>query len=102
MFIVSITYTAPEPHITAQRPAHIQWLKDAFTRGNLKIAGSKTMKDGGILLSNHPDGVRGSLMTGGSHAVFVGGRACGRILPFLLSANFRLATPSLLGRVLAT
>jgi uncharacterized protein YciI len=55
MFIVSITYTAPEPHIAAQRPAHVQWLKDAFTRGNFKIAGSKTTKDGGILLSDHPD-----------------------------------------------
>ena len=55
MFVVSITYTASEPHIAAQRPAHIQWLRYAFTRGNLKIAGSKTAKDGGILLSYHPD-----------------------------------------------
>jgi uncharacterized protein YciI len=55
MFIVSITYTAPRPDIAVQRPAHIHWLKDAFTRGNFKIAGSKTTKDGGILLSDHPD-----------------------------------------------
>jgi uncharacterized protein YciI len=55
MFIVSITYTAPRPDISTQRPAHIQWLKDAFAKGNFKIAGSKTTKDGGILLSDHPD-----------------------------------------------
>ena len=59
MFVVSITYTASEPRIAAQRPAHVQWLRDAFTRGNFKIAGSKTTKDGGIVLSDHPD--RGSL-----------------------------------------
>lgn len=55
MFIVSITYTAPGPEIAAQRPAHIRWLKDAFAKGNFKIAGSKTTKDGGILLTDHPD-----------------------------------------------
>jgi uncharacterized protein YciI len=55
MFIVSITYTAAQPHVTAQRPAHVQWLTDAFIRGNFKIAGSKTTEDGGILLSDHPN-----------------------------------------------
>lgn len=29
--------------------------KDAFAKGNFKIAGSKSTKDGGILLSHHPD-----------------------------------------------
>lgn len=55
MFIVSITYTASGQDIAAQRPAHVQWLHDAFDRGQLKIAGPKATKDGGILLSDHPD-----------------------------------------------
>jgi uncharacterized protein YciI len=55
MFVVSITYTAPADEIAAQRPGHIDWLQAAFERGNMQMAGSKSTRDGGILLTNHPD-----------------------------------------------
>lgn len=55
MFIVSITYTAPRESVAAVRPAHVQWLQEAFGRGNVKIAGPKATKDGGILVSTHPN-----------------------------------------------
>ena len=55
MFVVSIIYTAPADQVAVHRPGHIEWLKAAFGRGNMDLAGSKSTKDGGILLTNHPD-----------------------------------------------
>lgn len=55
MFVVSITYTAPLDQVAVHRQGHIEWLEAAFARGNMDLAGSKSTKDGGILLTNHPD-----------------------------------------------
>lgn len=55
MFVVSITYTAPAEEIAAHRPGHVEWLKAAFARGNMELAGSKSTRDGGILLTRHSD-----------------------------------------------
>lgn len=55
MFVVDITYTSPHEEVAAHRPEHVKWLENAFTRGNFVMAGPKTTKDGGILLSSCQD-----------------------------------------------
>ncbi|MCO4251233.1 YciI family protein [Pseudarthrobacter raffinosi] len=55
MFVVSITYTATADQIAAHRPEHLEWLKAAFAGGRLESAGPKSTRDGGILLTSHPD-----------------------------------------------
>lgn len=55
MFVVTITYTASPEEITVQRPGHIEWLKAAFARGSMQMAGSKSTRDGGILITTHAD-----------------------------------------------
>ncbi|WP_159706569.1 YciI family protein [Arthrobacter sp. 18067] len=55
MFVVSITYTSPGELVASHRPAHVEWLKAAFARGSLDLAGSKSTKDRGLLLTTHSD-----------------------------------------------
>ncbi|WP_426997967.1 bifunctional 3-(3-hydroxy-phenyl)propionate/3-hydroxycinnamic acid hydroxylase [Pseudarthrobacter sp. N5] len=51
MFVINISYTAPVDVVAAHRQPHIEWLQGAVDSGLIAAAGSKTTRDGGVLLS---------------------------------------------------
>jgi 2-polyprenyl-6-methoxyphenol hydroxylase-like FAD-dependent oxidoreductase/uncharacterized protein YciI len=51
MFVISISYTAPADVVAVHRQPHIDWLQGAVDAGLIAAAGSKTSRDGGVLLS---------------------------------------------------
>lgn len=51
MFVINISYTSPADVVAVHRGAHIEWLQAAVDAGVIAAAGSKTTRDGGVLLS---------------------------------------------------
>lgn len=51
MFVINISYTAPADVVAVHRGAHVEWLQTAVDAGLIAAAGSKTTRDGGVLLS---------------------------------------------------
>ncbi|MET3175846.1 UNVERIFIED_ORG: 2-polyprenyl-6-methoxyphenol hydroxylase-like FAD-dependent oxidoreductase/uncharacterized protein YciI [Arthrobacter sp. UYCu721] len=51
MFVINISYTVPADVVAVHRQAHIEWLQAAVDSGLIAAAGSKTTRDGGVLLS---------------------------------------------------
>lgn len=55
MFVVHIDYTAPAESVAPHRPDHVTWLQGAVESGLVSLAGSKSTRDGGVLLSQIQD-----------------------------------------------
>ena len=51
MFVISISYTVAADVVADYRQPHIEWLQGAVDSGLTAAAGSKTTRDGGVLLS---------------------------------------------------
>lgn len=54
MYIVELTYNAPQEAIEPLREAHMQWVKTHFDLGHFLASGKKETLNGGIILvSSH-------------------------------------------------
>ncbi|MCZ9880224.1 YciI family protein [Arthrobacter sp. B2a2-09] len=51
MFVINISYTASADVVAVHRQPHIEWLQTAIDSGLIAVAGSKSTRDGGVLLS---------------------------------------------------
>jgi 2-polyprenyl-6-methoxyphenol hydroxylase-like FAD-dependent oxidoreductase/uncharacterized protein YciI len=51
MFVINISYSAPAEVVADYRQPHIEWLQAAVDSGVIAAAGSKSTRDGGVLLS---------------------------------------------------
>ncbi|MEW1822855.1 YciI family protein [Arthrobacter sp. NPDC080031] len=52
MFVVSLTYRVPDEIVDFHRPAHMDWVKEAFDAGTFVASGRRVPAIGGVLLSN--------------------------------------------------
>ena len=52
MFVVSLTYKVPDEIVDYHRPAHMDWVKNAFDAGTFLASGRRVPAVGGVLLSN--------------------------------------------------
>jgi uncharacterized protein YciI len=52
MFVVSLTYKVPDEIVDFHRPAHMDWVKEAFDAGTFLASGRRVTALGGVLLSN--------------------------------------------------
>ncbi|WAH95418.1 YciI family protein [Arthrobacter sp. MMS18-M83] len=52
MFVVSLTYKVPDEIVDFHRPAHMDWVKEAFDAGTFLASGRRVPAIGGVLLSN--------------------------------------------------
>lgn len=52
MFVVSLTYKVPDEIVDFHRPAHMDWVKEAFDAGTFLASGRRVPATGGVLLSN--------------------------------------------------
>jgi uncharacterized protein YciI len=51
MFVISLTYTAPEEVVDVHLPAHVEWMKQAVADGALLASGRKVPRTGGVIIA---------------------------------------------------
>lgn len=50
MYVVTLSYTAPEAEVAALRERHRDWLDTCYADGMMLASGIKATRDGGVLL----------------------------------------------------
>lgn len=55
MFLISLTYTAPEEAVDVHLAAHVAWLKQAMAEGAVLAAGRKVPRTGGLFFLKATD-----------------------------------------------
>ena len=55
MFVLELTYTAPESRVDAVLAEHVAWLDRQYAAGVFLASGRKVPRDGGIILAVAPD-----------------------------------------------
>jgi uncharacterized protein YciI len=55
MFVLELTYIAPENRVDAVLSEHVAWLDERYGDGTFLASGRKVPRDGGVIIAVAPD-----------------------------------------------